>query len=247
VKSKILLIEHDENLVELMQTALAEEGFEVMSARDSSDILRVIRSVQPQVIIIDRMIPDLGGMAVCQKIRADAGLADVPIIMISNNNDEITGRITALELGVDDYITTPVDIKELIARIRALQRRSENRYSTQILRTSSIEVDLDRWTASVEGKHLMLTNKEFSLLRELLEAKGRVLTRDALLESIWGHEKELNLTTRTVDIHLSRLRRKLGPARDQILTIRNVGYRMDFSPTWIVPTSYGRERRRNMG
>lgn len=237
-RSRILLIEHEQNLTELLEVALTEEGFEVVLANDSSEILKTIHDEQPNIIILDRMIPKQGGMAVCQKIRADSSISDVPIIIISNNNDEITERIKALDLGADDYITTPVDIKELLARIKSLQRRIDPSKSAQILRNSSIVVDLDRWTASVEGKNLMLTSKEFSLLRELLEAKGRVLTRDALLERIWGHEKELNLTTRTVDIHLSRLRRKLGPARNQILTIRNVGYRMDFSPAWVVSTSY---------
>jgi len=240
--ARILLIEHDQGLIDLLQTSLSQHGFEVLITTTSTEILKLIIAEKPDLIMLDRMLPGEGGMAICEKIRTVLGIESIPIIIISNNSDEISNRITALDVGADDYITTPVDIKELLARINALLRRTGQSMATHVLKSNGIELNIDRWTASVQGEDVMLTSKEFGLLRELLEAKGRVLTREALLHKIWGHEKELDISTRTVDIHLSRLRRKLGPASNQILTIRNVGYRMDFSSAWVAQPSYSRNR-----
>lgn len=238
---KIVIAEQDMESGRQLGKILEEEGFRVLQAADGEGVLQLAFEEKPDFIIMDKMVPPAGGLRVCRKIRSEPDIAHIPIIILSANED-ISERILTLNAGADDYIVKPLNVDELIARLKALQRRAFHLRSVSVIRAGNIEVDLERWTVSVEGRNIILTSKEFSLLKELIEAKGRVLTRDALLERIWGREKELDISTRTVDIHLSRLRIKLGRAGNQIITVRNVGYRIDFSPAWLVHKSYKNDR-----
>lgn len=236
---KVLVAEQDKELNLHLGSVLTEEEFEVLQTTNGNELLQLVHKEKPDFIIMDRMIPVIGGLRICRRIRTDPNIAYIPIIMLSDNED-VSERILALDAGADDYLVKPFDMDDLIARLKALKRRTVNP-KISVIRAGSIEVDLERWTTSVEGTHIILTSKEFNLLKELIEAKGRVLTRDDLLERIWGREKELDISTRTVDIHLSRLRFKLGQAGSQILTVRNVGYRIDFSPAWLAQRSFKHE------
>ena len=229
MEAKILIIEDDPEIRELLTLSLGDEGFDVKHNEDIEFLLKQVVGDPPDLILLDRVLEQASGLALCRKIRAIPKLKHIPIMIISRVDDEISDSLQAFDAGADDYIAAPFEVSVLLARIRALCRRSsaESQNSKHVLKANNIVVDLDRWMAYVEGSSIPLTLKEFRLLRELIDAKGRVLTRDDLLNRVWGHNQGLDLNTRTVDIHLSRLRRKLGKAGDQILTIRNVGYRLD--------------------
>lgn len=229
---KVLIAEHDENLKLVMESVFRQEGFDVSLASDGNQALQKVQEERPDFIILDRMIPVLGGLRLCKLIRTVPGVAETPIIMLSSNGGA-NDRILAFNVGADDYISSPFNIDELLARFKSLTRRQFAGQYSNTIRAGSIELDSERWLVSVNGVPVNLTIKEFRLLQELLQAKGRVLSRDTLLERVWGHEKELNLHTRTVDVHIGRLRGKLGKSGDQIITVRNIGYRVDISREWI--------------
>lgn len=229
----MLIAEHDQELNLLIEPVLRHEGYEVSLAREGREVLRLIREERPDFIILDRMIPSMGGIQICKNIRKEPALSETPIIMLGANGDA-SERILAFNVGADDYLMRPFDMEELLARIKAMYRRQKPGKDLKILKAGPIEIDLGRWVTSVNNISVTLTVKEFRLLQELLEAKGRVLSRDILLERVWGHEKEYDLNTRTVDVHIGRLRNKLGRAGGYIITVRNVGYRVDVSPEWIL-------------
>jgi DNA-binding response OmpR family regulator len=193
-------------------------------------VLQVLLDERPSVIVLDRIITPMGGIALTRKIRTMPEFAHTPIIILSTN-ENISDRILGLDAGADDYLISPFNMEELLARIKALQRRQAGK--PRILRAGSIEMDLDRWAVTLNGTPVNLTIKEARLLQELLEAKGRVLTRDTLLQRVWGHDKELDINTRTVDVHIGRLRSKIDPTGGYIITVRNIGYRIDIALDWI--------------
>ena len=232
VAMKVLVAEHDEELNGTIESILKQEGFEVIRATDGNAALKVIQDEKPEFIILDRMIPPMGGIRICRWLRLEPSIAETPVIMLSAKED-VSERILALDAGADDYMVRPFDMEELMARIKALQRRHPAGKTPRILRAGDIEMNLDRWVVTISGAPVNLTVKEYRLLQELLEAKGRVLSRDTLLERVWGHEKGLDIHTRTVDVHMSRLRSKLGPSGNHIITVRNIGYRIDIAPDWI--------------
>lgn len=229
---KVLVAEHDEDLNVLIDTVLRQEGYEVLRSDEGTATLKLLEEEKPDFFIVDRMIPPMGGIRICKWLRMVPALADIPVIMLSARED-VSERILALDAGADDYMVRPFDMEELLARIKALQRRHPTGKSSRILKAGDIEMNLDRWVVSIAGVPVNLTVKEYRLLQELLEAKGRVLSRDTLLERVWGHEKGLDIHTRTVDVHMSRLRTKLGPSGNYIITVRNIGYRIDITPDWI--------------
>jgi two-component system alkaline phosphatase synthesis response regulator PhoP len=230
LNSKVLIAGHNLNLNQLMEPTLNREGYEVSYVPDGDRLLQVLLDERPGVIVLDRIIPPMGGISLTRKIRTMPEFAHTPIIMLSTN-ENISDRILGLDAGADDYLISPFNMEELLARIKALQRRQAGK--PRILRAGSIEMDLDRWAVTVNGKPVNLTIKEARLLQELLEAKGRVLTRDTLLQRVWGHDKELDINTRTVDVHIGRLRSKIDPSGGYIITVRNIGYRIDIALDWI--------------
>jgi two-component system, OmpR family, alkaline phosphatase synthesis response regulator PhoP len=227
--AKILIVEDMESVVTLLRTLLEREGFEVTAAQDGLEALEAVRREKPDLVLLDLILPGLDGLEVCRRIRHDPITAHLPIIILSGKEEE-TDKVIGLEIGADDYITKPFQANELIARVKSRLRRSAPTDPARVLKVGSLEMQLDRYTVTLRGKAIHLTSKEFNLLRALIMTNGRVLSRDALFESVWGHNKDADLQSRTIDVHIRSLRNKLGPEGSRIFTVRNVGYRLDPAP-----------------
>lgn len=229
---KALIATTDVALNRLVHAALAQAHIEAVDANGENGFLTSVRAERPDLVILDAALPDAGGLELCRELRGDSMTAHIPIIMITAGTDR-SGKIEALEMGADDCVTRPPRVDELVAHIKAVRRRVSPGAAGDRIRAGPIELDLDRWIASVQGKQIELTKMEFRLLQILLEAKGRTLTRDFLLQKAWSHDAVHGLDTRTVDVHIGRLRRKLGSAGHYIITVRNVGFRFDILPDWL--------------
>lgn len=223
---QILVIDDEENIRELIKFNLETAGFSVKLAADGQAGLDKLDNTI-NLIILDLMLPVLDGLTVCRKIRSDAQYKDMPIIMLTARGEEVD-KILGLEMGADDYLTKPFSPRELIARIKAVFRRvapvndkNDNKQQS-IMSRGSLELNILSHEAKKSGEVLDLTPKEFDLLRLLLVNEGKVLTRDLLLQKIWGYEYAGD--TRTVDVHIRRLRKKIGD--DYITTVRGVGYKI---------------------
>ena len=230
---RVLVASSDESLARAVDDALADADFDTEVVADASRVLHTVHGAhRPDVVVIDLALPDRDGFDVTRQLRRDHTTADIPLIAVA-----VTGRdgdkVEALEAGADDCVTRPLATDEFLARVRALCRRAMPASNAAHVRAGPIEMDLERWTITVSDRPVKLTKKEFKLLQVLLEAKGRVLSRDALLEQAWPHSSIHGLDTRTVDVHVGRLRRKLGAAGRHIITVRNVGFRFDVLPEWI--------------
>lgn len=213
-------------------SALEQLHFETVTARDDDEMLRSLHAEQPDLLILDASLPPAGGLALCRRLRENPATAALPIIVVTSE-DNHSQKIEALEMGADDCVTRPLQVSELVAHIKAVSRRTHPETAGGRLRAGPIDMDLERWTLRVSGQPVELTKKEFRLLQVLLEAKGRALTRDYLLQEVWSHGTIHGLDTRTVDVHIGRLRRKLGAAGRYIITVRNVGFRFDILAEWI--------------
>ncbi len=227
--AKILIVEDMESVVTLLRSLLEREGFQVTVAQDGLEALEAVRRDKPDLVLLDLILPGLDGLEVCRRIRHDPLTAHLPIIILSGKDEE-TDKVIGLELGADDYITKPFQANELIARVKGRLRRSAPTDPARVLKVGSLEMQLDRYTITLRGKPIHLTSKEFNLLRALIMTNGRVLSRDALFESVWGHNKDADLQSRTIDVHIRSLRNKLGQEGSRIFTVRNVGYRLDPAP-----------------
>jgi phosphate regulon transcriptional regulator PhoB len=220
---RVLVVDDEPDLVELVRVNLCQSGFDVDTAGAGGEALEKLRARTPDVVILDLMLPDVSGTEVCRRIRSDPELATLPVIMLTAKADEVD-RIVGLELGADDYVTKPFSPRELTLRVRAvLRRRQPSGGKPQPLEHGPLRLDPERHRCWVEGEEVILTAKEFDLLRGLMLRPGRVMTRDQLLDAVWG--SDIAVTTRTIDTHLKRLREKLGPASALIETVRGVGYR----------------------
>ncbi|KXK22878.1 MAG: putative OmpR family two-component response regulator, partial [Chloroflexi bacterium OLB15] len=203
---------------------LEVEGFKIASATDGKAALAKIFAEKPSLVVLDLMLPELDGWEVCRRVRADS---DVPIIMLTARGEDID-RIVGLELGADDYLTKPFNPRELVARIKAILRRTEKRNSPSadsVLKLENLWIFPDRRIVTVEGKSVDLRVKEFDLLMTLAEHKGMVFTREKLLDVVWGYD--FAGETRTVDVHIAHLRHKLQGMKPTIETVWGVGYRLD--------------------
>jgi DNA-binding response OmpR family regulator len=222
---RTLVVEDDADIVELVTHYLEREGFTVESVGDGRAAIDRLRTTAYDLLILDVQLPGLDGLAVCAEARRDKRTRSVPIVMLTARGDE-ADRVVGLEMGADDYVVKPFSPKELVARVRALFRRLErpDEGNQPLLTRGDLEVDPDRHTVRQNGEPVHLTAKEFALLVALFEAKGRVLSRQHLLESVWGYSYAEG--TRTVDVHVRRLREKLPPLSDGIETIKQFGYKL---------------------
>jgi DNA-binding response OmpR family regulator len=222
--SSILVVEDDPDIADLIRHYLEKAGHSVHTLSSGAAVMPRLRNQLPDLVVLDLMLPELDGLMVCQAMRNDPRTAAVPIIMVTARADE-ADRITGLELGADDYVTKPFSPKELAARVSALLRRMQRPVpSSPILRYGSITIDSDRHTVTVDDEDVRLTAKEFLLLQYLLQHRGRVLSRDLLLTDVWGYQYTGG--TRTVDVHIRRLREKLPVLADAIETVKQFGYKL---------------------
>jgi len=221
---RILIAEDDRDIAELVAHYLQKSGWTAHVARAGDEALAYARANAVDLVLLDVMLPGLSGIEVCRALRADRATAAVPIIMLTARAEE-ADRVAGLETGADDYVSKPFSPNELIARIRALMRRSHRAGPTETaLRLGPIVMDLDSHIVSNDGREIKLTAKEFMLLQYLLEHRGRVLSRDLLLGDVWGYRYTGG--TRTVDVHVRRLREKLPFLVDALVTVKQFGYKL---------------------
>jgi DNA-binding response OmpR family regulator len=222
--SKILIIEDEPDMVLGLKDNFEFEGYEVVTASDGASGLERARSLKPDLLILDIMLPKLSGLEVCKTLRSEG--FETPIIMLTARGQEID-KVVGLELGADDYVTKPFSIREVLARVRAILRRTDGtRKRLARYRFADVELDFETYAATKGGAPLDLSPREFDLLRYLIERKGETVTRDRLLEDVWGYESYPS--TRTVDTHIAKLRAKIGDSGSEpkfILTIHGAGYK----------------------
>jgi len=225
--ARILVIEDEQDLAELLEYNLKADGHEPDIARTGAAGVARVKASKPDLVLLDLMLPDVSGSEVCRMIRELEGGKRLPIIMVTARGEE-TDRVRGLELGADDYVVKPFSVKELLLRVKAVLRRGTEESGKQpsdgVRTAGDIRLDPVRHEVTVKGAPVALTALEFRLLKTFLERPGRVQTRETLLSDVWGIEADI--TTRTVDTHVKRLREKLGPAGDVIETIRGVGYKL---------------------
>ena len=218
--SKILIVEDEVKIARFVTLELEHEGYEVKAAHDGRTGLGLCESWQPDLMILDLMLPELSGIEVCRRLRQTS---DVPIIMLTAK-DDVSDKVMGLDMGADDYMTKPFAIEELLARIRAALRKRSSARAGAVLSAGPLEMDVDKHSVTVKGQGVELTKKEFDLLHHLLENKGRVLSREALLDSVWGFD--FVGETNSVDVYIRFLRSKIDEAFGikLIHTVRGVGY-----------------------
>jgi two-component system phosphate regulon response regulator PhoB len=223
VAARILVVDDEPDLLELVQFNLTQAGYQVDTAQTGTRALERLRQAPPDLLLLDLMLPDFSGTEICKRVRADARLADLPIIMLTAKAEEID-RVVGFELGADDYVSKPFSPRELTLRVRAvLHRHKPAAEGTPPLQRGPLRVDPDAHRCRVGEREIPLTAKEFALLVTLMRRPGRVFSRDQLLDEVWG--TGISVTSRTIDTHLKRLREKLAEAGDYIETVRGVGYR----------------------
>ncbi|MGE0452403.1 MAG: response regulator transcription factor [Vicinamibacteria bacterium] len=221
-RRRVLLIEDDADIAEAMGYQLEKVGLNVKVARTGEEGLELARR-GVDLVMLDLNLPGMDGLEVCRMIRRQTATAHTPIIIVSARADEVD-RVLGLEMGADDYVVKPFSLKELAARAKVALRRAEGPgQQAQAYRDENFEIEFDAYLVRYHGQEIRLTPKEFELFRSLVERAGRVLTRERLLERVWGYESDVE--TRSIDAHIRRLRMKLGPARRHIETIVGLGYR----------------------
>ena len=228
VQKKILVVDDEKDIVELISYNLEQEGLAVIKAYDGQMAWERVKTAKPDLVVLDLMIPGIHGLEVCKLIRRDAATGTLPIIMLTAKSDQVD-KILGLELGADDYVTKPFNVRELIARIRAVLRRYEGRQQIELSETfafQGLSVNFGSCTVAVDGKKVDLSSREFKLLKFFTEHPGRVYSRDQLLDYVWGDEAFVE--PRTVDVHISRLRASVEKDKEKpkyILTVRGLGYK----------------------
>jgi two-component system phosphate regulon response regulator PhoB len=227
--AKILVIEDEPDLVQVLEYNLRQSGHEVFAAKRGEDGLRYAREQRPDLILLDLMLPDVPGTEVCKILKESPATRAVPVVMLTARGEEID-RVVGFELGVDDYVVKPFSVRELLLRIQAILRRGkpEEQSEEPIIEFGCLRIDRGAHRVWVENIEIELTALEFKLLLKLYERRNRVQTRTALLDDVWGIQADI--TTRTVDTHVKRLREKLEAAREYVETVRGVGYRFVGSP-----------------
>jgi len=219
----ILIVEDEKDIVDLIAYHLKQSGFSALTALDGPSGLEIAKKNRPSLVILDLMLPGMDGKDICRALKSNPLTQSIPILMLTAKAEEVD-RVIGFELGADDYVTKPFSPRELVLRVKAILRRKEApQEGEKVLRIGDLLIDIDRHQVSLKKKTISLTSTEFKLLVELIKNRGRVQTRERLLDKVWGYTYEGY--ARTVDTHIRRLREKLGPSGEDIETIRGVGYR----------------------
>ncbi|MDC3376238.1 response regulator transcription factor [Gammaproteobacteria bacterium] len=229
MSQKILIIEDEPDIRKTLEYNISREGYKVVSASSLSEGKEQINSSDFSLILLDLMLPDGSGLDLCREIKSDKDKSSTPIIILTAKDDEVD-KVVGFELGADDYVTKPFSVRELILRIKAvLKRGAEKKETLEVQRQfGELIMDIDSHEVFVNNEQIILTALEFRLLRQLVDRRGRVQSRDQLLSDVWGYSSEV--TTRTVDTHIKRLREKLGTMGKYVQTIRGVGYKFSRTP-----------------
>lgn len=223
MQSHVLIVEDERDLERVLSYNFRQAGFDVVSAMNGETALRAVKEEKFDLILLDLMLPDIPGTEVCRRLKQNPQTSAIPVIMVTAKGEEVD-RVVGFELGADDYVVKPFSVRELVLRARAILRRSESSTATEEkLEFGKLRVDRGAHRAWVEEQEIALTALEFRLLMMLYDRRGRVLTRDLLLDEVWG--SHVDVTARNVDTHVKRVREKLGQAGDYIETVRGVGYR----------------------
>lgn len=222
VNALIYLLEDDDNIRKLLSYALSKEGYEVLGFSSPGPFWEKLNALIPEMIILDVMLPEEDGLSVLRKLRSRPDTGDLPIMMLTAKDSEYD-KVTGLDSGADDYVTKPFGMTELISRVRALLRRTEKKREDGKYSFGGIALDDRKHTVFVCGEEISLSYKEYSLLLELLKAEGNVVTREELLNRVWGEYYD---ESRTLDVHIRKLRQKLGKESSAVKTVKNVGYRI---------------------
>jgi two-component system phosphate regulon response regulator PhoB len=222
---KIVIIEDERDLAELLAFNLQKEGFKTVIALDGPKGLEAVNSENPDLVILDLMLPGLNGIDLCKLLRKNESTAAIPVIMLTAKGEEID-KVVGFEVGADDYLVKPFSMRELLLRIKAILRRaSPEKPEGRLITAGPISIDTSRHRITVNGEETVLTSTEFKLLMTLAERLGRMQSREHLLTQVWGYNSDAD--TRTVDTHITRLRNKLGTAGDLVKTVRGFGYKME--------------------
>ena len=229
MSQKILIIEDEPDIRKTLEYNIFREGYKVVSASSLSEGKEQINSSDFSLILLDLMLPDGSGLDLCREIKSDKDKSSTPIIILTAKDDEVD-KVVGFELGADDYVTKPFSVRELILRIKAILKRGESKKETLEVQRQfgELTMDIDSHEVFVNSEQIILTALEFRLLRQLVDRRGRVQSREQLLSDVWGYSAEV--TTRTVDTHIKRLREKLGTMGKYVQTIRGVGYKFSRTP-----------------
>ena len=227
---KVLVIEDEPYIRKTLEYNLLREGFEVSGCGSIKEAKKLIEDPKFSIILLDLMLPDGSGLDLCKEIKSDTATKDIPIVILTAKDDEVD-KVVGFELGADDYVTKPFSVRELILRVKAILKRNSKTLLTPIevnRNFGSLKMDIESHEVFIDDKEVILTALEFKLLNQLVERRGRVQTRDQLLSDVWGYSADV--TTRTVDTHIKRLREKLGTMGKYVQTIRGVGYKFSRTP-----------------
>jgi len=229
MSQKILIIEDEPDIRKTLEYNITREGYEVISASSLSEGRQKLESDSFTLLLLDLMLPDGSGLDLFRELKQDKSLSTMPVIIITAKDDEVD-KVVGFELGADDYVTKPFSVRELILRVKAVLKRGERKSDNiEVQRQfGELKIDVDSHEVFVNDDHVSLTALEFKLLRQLVDRRGRVQSRDQLLSDVWGYSSDV--TTRTVDTHIKRLREKLGDMGKYIQTIRGVGYKFTRTP-----------------
>ncbi|MFQ5465215.1 MAG: response regulator [Thermodesulfobacteriota bacterium] len=225
--ARILVVDDEEDILNLLEFNLTRAGFECIKATDGPEALVLASAERPTLVLLDIMLPNMEGTEVLRRLKGDAATRGIPVVMLTAKGEEVD-KIVGFELGAEDYITKPFSPRELVLRVKAVLKRASEAAEAGaagagVMSAGPIRLDTERHRVTVDGAVVEFSNIEFRLLAALMGSRGRVLTRDVLLDSVWGHD--CFVTPRTVDTHVRRVRAKLGPAAEYVETVRGVGYR----------------------
>ena len=227
MKELILIVEDEKDIARMLEYNLKKEGFRTLAARNGESAVDNAGKERPDLILLDLMLPGMDGLEVCKALKNDKKASAIPVIMLTAKSQE-SDKVIGLELGADDYITKPFSPRELVARIKAVLRRVNAEHKLpETFKSGGLTIDFSKIQVRSKDKPVELTAKEFELLRELVKSKGRVLSRDYLLDTIWGVDQSVEIQTRTVDVHIQTLRKKLKAEARRIVTVKNYGYRFE--------------------
>lgn len=226
--TKILLIEDEPDIRKTLEYNISREGYDVISTSSLKEARDHLNSTSFSLVLLDLMLPDGSGLDLCREVKSDSEKMHIPIIILTAKDDEVD-KVVGFELGADDYVTKPFSVRELILRIKAILKREVKKQSLEVHRQfGDLIIDSESHEVSLNGKNITLTALEFKLLSQLVDRRGRVQSRDQLLSDVWGYSADV--TTRTVDTHIKRLREKLGSMGKYVQTIRGVGYKFSRTP-----------------